>query len=62
MILMKEYVSLTTAAMKIDKRHFHSDHSNGCYKEKCSIAQFHIESPRAYHPYLMDFFEFFSQW
>ena len=30
MILMKEYVSLTTAAMKIGKRHFHSDHSNGC--------------------------------
>ena len=30
MILMKEYVSLTTAAMKMGKRHFYSDHSNGC--------------------------------
>ena len=27
MILMKEYVSLTTAAMKMDKRHFYSNHS-----------------------------------
>ena len=25
---MKEYVSLTTAAMKMGKRHFHSDHSS----------------------------------
>ena len=30
MILMKEYVSLTTAAMKMGKRDFYSDHSNGC--------------------------------
>ena len=30
MILMKEYVSLATAAMKMNKRHFYSDHSNGC--------------------------------
>ena len=30
MILMKEYVSLTTAAMKMDKRHSYSDHSSGC--------------------------------
>ena len=30
MILMKEYVSLTTAAMKMGKIHFYSDHSNGC--------------------------------
>ena len=30
MILMKEYVSLTTAAMKMGKRYFYSDHSNGC--------------------------------
>ena len=30
MISMKEYVSLTTAAMKMSKRHFYSDHSNGC--------------------------------
>ena len=29
MILMKEYVSLTTAAMMMGKRHFYSDHSNG---------------------------------
>ena len=25
MILMREYVSMTTAAMKMDKRHFYSD-------------------------------------
>ena len=30
MILMKEYVSLTTATMKRGERHFYSDHSNGC--------------------------------
>ena len=30
MILMKDYVSLTTAAMKMGKRHFYSDHSNSC--------------------------------
>ena len=30
MILINEYVSLTTAAMKLGKRHFYSDHSNGC--------------------------------
>ena len=33
MILMKEYVSLITAAMKMGKRHFCSDHSNGCSEE-----------------------------
>ena len=30
MILMKEYVSLTTAAMEMSKRDFYSDHSKGC--------------------------------
>ena len=30
MILMKEYSSQTTAALKMGKRHFYSDHSNGC--------------------------------
>ena len=30
MILMKEYVSMTTAAMKMNKKYFRSDHSNGC--------------------------------
>ena len=29
-ILMKKYVSMTTAAMKVGKRHFYSDQSNGC--------------------------------
>ena len=29
MFLMKEYVSVTTAAMKVGKIHFYSDHSNG---------------------------------
>ena len=29
-ILMKEHVSLTTAAMKMVARHFYSDHSNDC--------------------------------
>ena len=28
MILIKEYVSLKTAAMEVGKRHFYSDHSN----------------------------------
>ena len=30
MILMKKYVSLKTAPMKMGKRNFYSDHSNGC--------------------------------
>ena len=30
MILMKEYVSLTAAAMKMGKIYLYSDHSNGC--------------------------------
>ena len=33
MILMKEYVFLTTAAIKIGKIHFYSNHING-FKEK----------------------------
>ena len=31
---MKEYVSVTTAAMKMAKIHFYSDYSNGRQKEK----------------------------
>ena len=31
---MKEYVSLRTAVIKIGKRHFYSDHNNGCLKKK----------------------------
>ena len=34
MILMKEYVFLTTAALKMDKKRFYSDHSNGCEEDK----------------------------
>ena len=30
MVLMKEYVSLTIAAIKMGERHFYSDHSYGC--------------------------------
>ena len=30
MVLMKKYVSLTAAAMKMGKTHLYSDHSNGC--------------------------------
>ena len=30
MILITEYVSLTTTAVKMVTRHFYSDHSNGC--------------------------------
>ena len=30
MILMEEYVSLTTANLKLGKRHYYNDHSNGC--------------------------------
>ena len=29
MVLMKKYVTLTTAAIKMGKRHFYSDFSNG---------------------------------
>ena len=31
---MKEYVFLTTAAMKMGKRNFYSDHSNGGFLEE----------------------------
>ena len=34
MILMEEYVSLTTATMKMGKRHFYCDHSNDWLEEK----------------------------
>ena len=34
MILLKEYVSLTTAAMKMGERDFYSDYSSGCVVEK----------------------------
>ena len=34
MIFMKEYISATTATMKMDERHFYSDDSNGYYEEK----------------------------
>ena len=34
MILMKEYVSVTTAAMEMSKRDFYSDYSKGCSEEK----------------------------
>ena len=34
MVFMKEYVSLTTDAMKMGKKDFYSDHSNGCFEEK----------------------------
>ena len=34
MILMKEYVSLITAALKMGKRDSYSDHSSGCKEEK----------------------------
>ena len=33
-IVMKEFVSLTTLAMEIGKRHFFSYHSNGCSELK----------------------------
>ena len=35
---MNEYVSLTTAAMKMGKVDFYSDHTNGCWEEKCFIG------------------------
>ena len=34
MILMKDCVFLTTPTMKMGKRDFYSDHSNGCLEEK----------------------------
>ena len=34
MVSMKEYVFLTTDAMKMGKKDFYSDHSNGCFEEK----------------------------
>ena len=34
MILMKEYVTLTTVAMKMGRRHFYSDHSKWLLRGK----------------------------
>ena len=39
MILMKEYVSLTTAAMnEMGKLHFYNDYSNSCKEEHASLG------------------------
>ena len=40
MILMKEYVSLTSAAMKMGKRHFYSDHSKSFIVRVSSDSEF----------------------
>ena len=47
MILRKEYVSLTTAAMKMCKIHFYSDHSNGLLRGKdASLGHSMINHPQ----------------
>ena len=64
MILMKEYVSLTTAAMEIGKI-FTVIIATVAKRKNASLGKssvFHVESSRARHPYLMDFFEIFYQW
>ena len=43
---MKEYVSLTTAAMKVDKIHFYSDYSDSLLKGKdVSLSKSMINNP-----------------
>ena len=59
MILMKEYVSLTTAAMEISKRHFTVIIAAVAKGKRCFIGQFHVKSSRECHPYLMDFLKLF---
>ena len=54
---MKEYVSLTTAAMKMGKTHFYSDHSNSCKEEKMLYRVTHAKSSKVCHPYLVDVLE-----
>ena len=61
MILIKEYVSLTTAAMKMSKRHFYSDHETGAKRKRCFTGQYHAKLSRACHPYLMNFLETFTR-
>ena len=53
MILMKEYVSLATAIMKMGTVHFYSDH-------RCFIGKFHDKSFRVCHLYITDFLEIFT--
>ena len=60
MILMKEYVSLTTAAMKMGKRHFTVIIVTVAKRKRCFTGQFHAKLSRACHPYLMDFSEIFT--
>ena len=55
MILMKEYVSLTTAAMKMSKRDFTVIIVTVARRRRYFTGHFHAKSSRACHPYLMDF-------
>ena len=59
MILMKEYVSLTTAVMKMSKKFFIVIIA-APKREKLFIGWFHVKSSRACHPYLMDFYGVFT--
>ena len=59
MILMKEYVSLTTAVMKMSKKFF-TVIIAAPKRKKLFIGWFHVKSSRACHPYLMDFFGVFT--
>ena len=55
MILIKEYVSLATAAMKMGKNIFTVIIVMVAKTERCFTGQFQAKLSRAYHPYLMDF-------
>ena len=55
MILIKKYVSLATAAMKMGKNIFTVIIVMVAKRERCFTGQFHAKLSRAYHPYLMDF-------
>ena len=59
MILLKEYVFLTTAAMKMGKRIFYSDHSNGGFLEEKML---HWDAIQGMSPLPHGFFRNFYHW
>ena len=60
MILIKEYVSLATAAMKMGKNIFTVIIVAVAKRKRCFTGQFHAKLSRACHPYLMNFLKNFT--
>ena len=59
MILMKEYISLTTAAMKMGKM-FTVIIATVAKRKNASLGNSMLNHPGAFHPHLIDFLEIFT--